>query len=256
MTKLVFLAFLGFGLGGCASKNVMNDNQSNTAPFQYAGRYLIKVPVTVNDSVSTFFIFDTGIGVNLLSKKLADAFGLKMTDRHTGHRMSGQEITIPMSTLNSMTFAGQRQMRVPVGIWEMKGFLPRDADCHDVEGFLSLGFFRHQAFTMDYKTGRFTIENEEGMMARRSSGNVIPITIDEDGPAITIFMPLQLPDGTTIKVEIDLGGNILTLNEKFMSQLGVDKGSTAVRVEKMNDETGHPYIRYFTKIAARFPQFS
>jgi hypothetical protein len=228
MAKLLFLAFLALSLGGCASKNVMKENQTNTAPFKYAGRYLIKVPITLNDSVSTFFIFDTGIGVNLLSKKLADAFGLKVTSRHTGHRMSGQEITIPMSALPSMTFAGQRQVQVPVGIWEMKGFLPQDADCQDVEGFLSLGFFRHQAFTMDYKTGRFTIEGEEGLKARRSSGNVIPVTIDEDGPAITIFMPLKLPDGTTIKVEIDLGGNILTLNEKFMSRLGVDKISKTV----------------------------
>lgn len=153
-----------------------------------------------------------------------------------------------MSTLASLTFAGKKVENLPIGVWEMKGFLPKDADCQDVEGFLSLGFFRHQAFTMDYVRGNFTMENTESLKARRALGYVIPVRIDEDGPAITIFMPLTLPDGTSIEVEIDLGGNILTLNKKYMSKLGIAKNSKTTTIEKMKDETGHPYVRYFSKI--------
>lgn len=52
-----------------------------------------------------------------------------------------------------------------------------------------------------------------------------------------------------IKVEIDLGGNILTLNEKLMPLLGIDPDARVVEVEKKTDETGYSYVRYFTKIA-------
>lgn len=249
MQNLVYAALLTLFLQSCATKEVMTNNVGNRAPFKYAGRYMIKIPVMLNESVRTFFIFDTGIGVNILSKKLCDQFGCQITSHHTGKRMSGQQLTIPMSTLSSLTFVGKELKELPVAVWEMNGFLPKDDDCKDVEGFLSLGFFRDKAFTMDYATGEFILETPEGLDARLKSGRVIPITIDQDGSALTIFMSLRLPDGTNIKVEIDLGGNILTLNEKYMKQLKVDHKAKNVRVEKQNDETGHSYIRYFSDIA-------
>lgn len=246
MLKVVII--LNLLLAGCATKEVMKN--SDTVPFKYAaGNHLIKVPVIINESTPTFFIFDTGIGVNLLSKKLCDKFNCKITDSLTDRRMSGQSLTVPMSTVSSLTFGSRTLKDVPVGIWEMKGFLPLNPDFHDVEGFLSLGFFREQAFTMDYKKGEFILEDEESLKVRRSQGQVIPIEIHENGPAITIFMSLKLSDGTLLKVEIDLGGDILTLNEKYMPLLGVDKNSSAVITEKRSDETGHPYIRYFSKIS-------
>lgn len=249
MKYLICVSFLNLFLSSCATKEIMTDHSQNTAPFSYAGRHLIKIPVTLNKSSQTFFIFDTGIGVNLLSKKLCDQFGCKITNSYKGKRMSGQELTVPMSTLSSLTFAGQKIDNLPVGIWEMNGFLPKDDASHDVEGFLSLGFFKNIAFTMDYKKSEFNIETTEGLNARLKSGHVIPIEIHQDGPAITIFMPLRLPNDTNIKVEIDLGGDILALNEKYMNLLNVDRKSKDFIIEKRTDETNHPYIRYFSKIA-------
>ncbi|AZZ36975.1 hypothetical protein CIK05_09280 [Bdellovibrio sp. qaytius] len=249
MKNFICITVLAVFLQSCAAKEVMTDNTNNIAPFKYAGRYMIKIPVTLNKLDKTFFIFDTGIGVNILSKKLCDQYGCKITSHHSGKRMSGQQLEIPMSTLSSLTFAGKEMKDIPVAIWEMNGFLPNYDDCKDIEGFLSLGFFRDKAFTMDYKKGEFILETPEGLNARAKSGHVIPITINEDGPAITIFMPLTLPDGTKIKVEIDLGGDILTLNEKYMDLLKVDRKAKNVRAEKQNDETGHPYVRYYTDIA-------
>lgn len=226
----------------------MKHQNENTTPFKYAARHLIKIPVTVNKSNKTFFIFDTGIGVNLLSQKFCDQFGCKITSTHTGKRMSGQELTVPMSTLSSLSFAGKELHNLPIGIWDMRSLLPAE-DCRDVEGFLSLGFFKNIPFTMDYKKSEFIIETPEDLNARVKSGHVIPIEINQDGPSTTIFMPLRLSDGTIIKVEIDLGGNILTLNEKYMDLLKVDRNSKDVIIEKSHDETNHHYVRYFGKIA-------
>ncbi len=247
--KIISTLILSFlSLIGCASKQAVNTSAEHGVPFSYAGRYLIKIPVTLNETHPTYFIFDTGIGVNLLSKSLCENFGCTIQSSHTGQRMSGQKITVPMSQINSLTFAGQKIESIPTGVWEMKGFLPPDEDCKNVEGFLSLGFFRKIPFTMDYKKKLFFIETAESLKVRKSKGFVIPITIDEDGPAVTIFMPLKLSDGSTIKVEIDLGGDILTLNRKLMPTVGADPKAKGVLIEKQKDETGHPYVRYYTGI--------
>ncbi|MDF1664829.1 MAG: retropepsin-like aspartic protease [Planctomycetota bacterium] len=217
-------------------------------PFQYAGSHLIKIPVTVNGSIKTHFIFDTGIGVNLLSKKLGDQLNCKVTSSHTGKRMSGQSITVPLSKVSLLSVAGKERQQVTVGIWDMTSFLPNSPEFKDVEGFLSLNFFKDQAFTLDYSGSKLILETETSLEARAKQGTVIPITVKDDGQSVTIFMALKIPRGPAITVEIDLGGNILTLHEKYMSQLKVQPDSKDVRIEKRKDETGFNYTRYFTKI--------
>lgn len=247
MRFLISLA-ASFAFFGCASKPLVDMDSEKGAPFTYAGRYLIKIPVVVNKSHPTYFIFDTGAGVNLLSRSVCIKFDCKDEGHHVGHRMSGQKLEIPMSRIDSLIFAGHQETAVPVGVWEMKGFLPPDDDCKDIEGFLSLGFFRSTPFTMDYKAKRFLIETDEGLKLRRKNGFVIPIEVVDDGPSVTIFMPLKLSDGSVIRVEIDLGGNILTLNKKLMSKAGADASAKTTEVENKTDETGHSYVRYFSKI--------
>lgn len=218
-------------------------------PFQYAGRHLIKIPVTINKTIDTYFIFDTGIGVNLLSRTLGDQLQCKISSTYTGKRMSGQSVTVPLSEISQLSLANKTQSKVPIGIWDMNGFLPKSPEFENVKGFLSLNFFKSQPFTMDYTAKRLILETEASLTARAQTGAIIPITVKDDGQSVTIFMSLKIPGGPPITVEIDLGGNILTLHEKYMSQLKVDPKSKEVRLEQRKDETGFDYTRYFTKIA-------
>ncbi|MES2965819.1 MAG: aspartyl protease family protein, partial [Bdellovibrionota bacterium] len=215
-----------------------------------AGSHLIKIPVKLNDTHSTYFIFDTGIGVNLISKSLCEKIKCETkTKTYKGKRMSGQELEIPLANIDSLTFAGIRQEKVEISPWDMEhGFLEDIPSLKNVEGFLSLGFFRNIPFTMDYKTGTFTIEDEAGLERRKKAGHVIPIIVEDDGTSVVIFMMLQIPGGDPIKVEIDLGGNILTLNEKYMKRMGTSATAKDVVIHKAKDETNHPFIRYFVKV--------
>lgn len=242
---LLILASLAISLTGCQS---MTPISSKAIPFRYAGSHLLRIPVTINDSIQTHFILDTGIGVNLLSRSLADRLQCKVMSRYTGKRMSGQELTVPMSQIQSLSLGPNRQSDVQVGIWEMRGFLPEGADFEGVEGFLSLNFFRNQPFTMDYQNGRLILEDDSSLAARLSRGVEFPLILQDDGTNLCIFLNLDLPGGPPIRVELDLGGNILTLNSRLMKRLGVDPESPAVLQERRQDETGFDYLRYFTKI--------
>jgi hypothetical protein len=65
---------------------------TTTVPFQYL-MHLLTIPVCVGDT-ETRFVFDTGIGVNLVSDSLAHAVGVAPSGSvFTGRRMSGQEVT-------------------------------------------------------------------------------------------------------------------------------------------------------------------
>lgn len=149
------------------------------------------VPVKINDSITKNFILDTGIGVNLISKSLCDRLKCKIKSQHTGKRMSGQEVTLPISEVASLVIGEVRQKDVAVGIFDMDQLMPGA----DIGGFLSLGFFKSMAFTIDDQRKVLIFESPDSLEKIVSSGTAIPVQIDQKGASTSIHMPLML--GTT-----------------------------------------------------------
>ena len=87
--------------------------------------HLISIPVTVGEGVSARFILDTGIGVDLISTRLAARLHTPGTGTsYTGQRMSGQKVTLPLSYLSNLKVGSQFQRFGICGLWDFKGFLP------------------------------------------------------------------------------------------------------------------------------------
>jgi hypothetical protein len=69
----------------------------------------LTVPVRVCD-IETKFVFDTGIGINLISEELAAKVGCCPDgSTFTGRRMSGQAVTTPLGSLASMAVGASGQ---------------------------------------------------------------------------------------------------------------------------------------------------
>src|SRR5262245_63291453 len=94
--------------------------------------------------------------------------------------MSGQAVTLPLAEA-SVAFAGTALERHEVGILDMRCF--PDA-LTEVGGFLSLAFFEQQPLSVDYTRRVVAFGSAEGVS--------VPVTVERDGPSVTVFMPLPI----------------------------------------------------------------
>lgn len=240
-----FWMFLGFLLSSCATQPKANVvNQKTEIPFSYYEGSFMVVPIRINGGPSQDFILDTGIGVNLISRKLCEQLNCRIQGEHSGKRMSGQEVRISMSSVGSLALGNYELKDVPVGVFDLEAMMPGAK----IAGFLSLGFFRDLPHTVDYKRQVITFENSATLDAIRADGIKVPVRFDIQGPAFGVFLPLTLPNGQQISAEVDTGSQSLILNERFAKTLGISLVGPAIRRKDGSDETGHRYTRYFTKL--------
>jgi Aspartyl protease len=211
-------------------------------------QHLITVPVSVN-GIDSRFILDSGIGLTLLRSELAESIRVRPTGASfTGRRMSGQSVTIPLGEVPTMTFAGSTFEEVEVGIFDMSSF---PGELAGVGGFLSLAFFADRPLTVDYGRGVVVVETRETLAARYGESVPVSVDVQRDGPSVTMFMPLTIPGGRSISVEIDMGSDVLILDERFAEETGAFLDGDGGRRVEATDETGHAYTRRFTRLAGR-----
>ena len=195
-------------------------------PFERVA-HLVTVPVTLN-GVETAFVFDSGIGVTLVRRTGAC---VTTAETFTGRRMSGQAVPVPLATAPSLAFAGLEQTDVSVGVLDLT--LPPELD--HIGGFLSLAFFAEHAVTIDYPRGVVRIGGGDG--------TELDVRVERDGPSVGVHLPLTIPGGEAIEVEVDMGSDALILDERFAQLAGEPE-----RVVEGVDETGNTYRRSFATL--------
>jgi hypothetical protein len=199
-------------------------------PFERIA-HLVVVPVELN-GLATRFVVDSGIGFTIVRDTFACC--LPSDETFTGKRMSGQEVTVPLGVAPSLRFGEFEQRDVQIGLLDMRGFPDELAD---VGGFLSLAFFAETPFTVDYPHGCIVV-------GAPAEGVALPVRVERDGPAIGMHLPITLPDGREIEVEVDLGSDALILDERFL-----ELAAGELRRVDGTDETGHVYTRRFGRLA-------
>ena len=215
----------------------------SAVPFQYLA-HLVTVPVQAGGTEARF-VFDTGIGVTLVSRSLAGRVGcLPDGSVYTGRRMSGQPVTLPLGSLSSLCVAGSRSDDVAVGILDM-GEL---AGLEGIDGFLSLGHFRSVAVTVDYPAGVIVVEDAQSLARRVRVGVPVEVQVELDGCSTSVFVSLDLPGGQPVTVEVDTGSDVLILDEPAAEHLGVDLHGPDARRHDGRDETGQVFTRYFATL--------
>lgn len=209
-------------------------------PFEYLGNFLT-VPVIAGET-ATRFIFDTGVGINLVSTSVATLAGCSPSgSSFTGRRMSGQEVTIPLGSLTSLTIGDCRREEVPTGLFDLGEMAGLDG----IGGFLSLDYFRSTPVTVDYSNSTIVIEDTDSVGRRASAGSVINVRVEHDACSTSVFLPLELPGGRSASVEVDTGSDNLILDLALADDLGVDLGDQSTRKVEGRDETGNAFARYF-----------
>jgi hypothetical protein len=208
--------------------------------------HLVTVPVSVG-GVERRFVLDTGIGVTLLAPELCRAAGGEETGlEFRGRRMSGQEVAVPLARVPSLRFGALERRDVEVGLLDLAGALPPEVAA--VAGFLSLAYFAEHAFTVDYPRAVVVLESDRTRAVRLRDGIAVEVELVREGPSLDAFLPLVLPGGRAISVEVDMGSGTLILDDRLAPELGVGLDAPGVRRVDGRDETGGTFTRWFTKL--------
>lgn len=217
-------------------------------PIHHASGHLVTLEATVCQTVRSSFIFDTGIGPTVISSSLASRIdAVPLGKDFKGKRMSGQELSLPLVILDSITAGGIDFRRAVAGIFDIFSDRSRiPPEFRDVEGFISPALFQDIPFTWEYQSSKIVLESDTTAETSRRSGRCVPMKVKKEGPSIQLMVDLKLPSGRVISAEIDTGSNSLILNRSLMSEPCQSKET---RSENIEDETGHMAERVFSRLS-------
>ena len=248
MKKIFLFLLIAFSL------NSFGQNKSSkkiTIPFELLGSGHILVTAKVNN-IEGKFIFDTGAGLNLLTKKFADkVINLKKTDNfYTGHRATGEAIVSDLwdsETLEIGSFPSKAQQ-----------FTTIDMD-FPVDGLISLLPFKNAPFTIDYKNKVLVLETDKSLKALAKTGTTLPIQISENlEKTLTFATYVKVNDKLILQMNMDSGAgfNVFRFSSRYMEKLGVDstKVEKKYRASDFKPTEGNNY--YFTKLSKITPASS
>ena len=193
----------------------------NKIPFTLtdAGHTLIKAKV---NGMEGMFIFDTGAGLNMVTKKFADKIGsLQKTDEfYTGHRATGEAIEADLYLTKT----------IEMGDFKIDGQMTSVIDVDfPIDGLISLLPFKDKAITIDFKNKELVIENKKSLEQIAKTGKTIPIEIsDEHGKTLGIYTYVNLGGKLNLEVALDSGAgfNVFRFSSRYMDDLGIDPEKT------------------------------
>lgn len=236
------------------SLNSFGQNKTSktiTIPFELLGSGHILVTAKVNN-VEGKFIFDTGAGLNLMTKKFADKVtNLKKTDGfHTGHRATGEAIVSDLwdsELLEIGSFSSKAQK-----------FTTIDME-FPVDGLISLLPLKETPFTIDYKNKVLVIETEKSLTALAKTGTSLPIQVSSNlDKTLTFATYVKVNDKLTLQMNMDSGAgfNVFRFSSRYMEKLGVDsaKVEKKYRASDFKPTEGNNY--YFTNLNTISPASS
>ena len=194
-------------------------------PFTLSPNGHIIINAKIN-GVDGTFIFDTGAGMNLLTKKFAD----KITDLekthhfHTGHRATGEAIQSDLYKASSLYIADYSSTDRIFAVYDLE---------FPLDGLISLTAFKNQPFTIDFKENILHLESESSLSKIQQKADFkLPLQVKNDrGIEISVSTTILLNNTLALNVGLDSGAGfgVYRFNSKYMKDLYVD--STKIKSE-------------------------
>ncbi|MGY0427275.1 MAG: retropepsin-like aspartic protease [Polaribacter sp.] len=230
----------------CILFTTLSFSQKETAkkiqiPFTQTPNGHILIPAKIN-GVQGNFIFDTGAGTNLLTKKFADKIiNLKKTDHfYTGHRATGEELQVDLWNSKSLEIGNFKVNKEIFSVYDIN---------FPLDGLISLTPFKDTPITIDFENKILSIESEKSLSQLIADENFeMPIQISNDREIkITISTTIQLENKLTLNVGLDSGAgfNVFRFSSRFMEKLKIDKAKVESKFKPsiFKPEKGNEYYR-------------
>jgi len=199
-------------------------------------RFLI-VEAAVNDSIKTYFILDTGAGLEIVSNQ----FFNKVKDTAipagimTGFTSIAGRFDLKLYRIPSLQIGNYRKENVIIAPYS-----DLDALQGGIAGLVSLKFFENQPFTMDFAAKNLILETSESLRAMSPNAEIIPLKEkNEIGIALSVFLPLVLNNRINILAEFDTGTGLdIMISPFYFDALEIDTTSVSYSRESFRNPNG------------------
>ena len=214
-------------------------------PFTQTANGHIIIPAKIN-GIEGSFIFDTGAGINLLTKKFAD----KVTDLekthhfYTGHRATGEELQSDLWNSKYLEIGDFKASKEKFAVYDID---------FPLDGLISLTSFKDKAITIDFENKILSVETKDSLTKLIAEMDFeLPIQINNDRDIrIEIATTIKLNNTLTLNVNLDSGAgfNVFRFSSRFMEHLGVDKQNikSEFKPSMFKPEVGNQY--YYTTLS-------
>lgn len=222
-----------------------NTTEQIKIPFTLTNNGHIIIAAQVN-GIEGQFIFDTGAGMNLLTKKFADkVVDLKKTHHfYTGHRATGEELKSDL--WNSKT--------LKIGGFEINNevFAVYDFD-FPLDGLISLTPFKTNQITIDFEIKTLNIESAKSLKELiKNKDFEMPLLISNDKEiTIGISTYVQLENKLSLLVNLDsgAGSGVYRFNSRYMTDLAIDSSKLESEYKKSIFKPKEGNTFYFTTLS-------
>jgi len=205
------------------------------------GHTLVKAKI---NGIEGMFIFDTGAGLNMVTKKFADKVGtLQKTDEfYVGHRATGEAIDTDLYLTKT----------IEMGDFKIDGQMTSVIDIEfPIDGLISLMPFKDRVITIDYTNKVLVIETKKSSEQLAKTGKTIPIQIDDEkGKTLGINTYITLGNKLNLQVVLDSGAgfNVFRFSSRYMDDLGIDPAKTE-KTSRKSEFTGSENNYYSTTLS-------
>lgn len=201
--------------------------------------HFVQIPARVGQR-DCELLFDSGIGVTIISPRLAEAVGAAPLDETvSGRRMSGQEVSLPLVRLPEISVGGFTVSDHVAGVLDLGAAASGSA----IDGILGLDLFADACVTIDPVRQRFTVSD-----SAPEGGVVVPVEVRRDQGSVVMFAPLELPSGRVVTMEVDSGSAALILDNRYLSDCQIALDDSRIDEVQGTDETGQSFTRRFITI--------
>jgi predicted aspartyl protease len=159
------------------------------------------------------FLFDTGGGVTLVSKKFAEGMDCRFWGRNTGYNMFGKRGDGPHCDDVALSAGKVALTRVNIGTIDFSEIF-EDGD--KLSGLLSLDAFDGKAITIDQKAATLTIETDQSLKRRVRSMKEFALRVARECSArcLSAFLGVKTANGMTwLNIDTGAGGVSLISND-------------------------------------------
>jgi len=168
-------------VGKIKKEMIVDQALASAIPMRLQGVH-IYVDVMINEAGPFSFIYDSGAGMNVIDRSLAESLGLSLQGEIAGGGVGENTVDVALATGVAIGMPGIEVLDQTVGVVDIKNILEDRIGCR-VDGIIGFGFIAQFVTEIDYANQRLGLHDPE-KFDYQGDGVIVPMGMDGSTPRI------------------------------------------------------------------------